>query len=156
MSADPEGRPEAGIIGRTLRLMLALLLGWMLFTVLRSEPLAVGLNVLGVLAGITISYTIVHLATVRFRATLPRWLGSALVLAPFLVLFAVAGPTARLAAIGFAALSLLVQTVRADSGSVVMAIPALLTRRPTHLAGIVFSPIDLIERHLTGPGGLPG
>jgi hypothetical protein len=156
MSADPKERPEAGIIGRTLRLMLGLLFGWMLFTVLRSEPPAFTLTVLGVLAGITLTYTIVHLAASRYRAGLRPWPGSALALAPFVVLFVVGGPSVRLGAIAFAAISLLLQTIRADAGCVLMAIPALLTRTPTHLAGIVFAPIDLIERNLTGPGGLPG
>lgn len=156
MSADHRERIETGIIGRTLRLMLGLLFGWMLFTVLRSEPTGFGLRALAALAAITIAYLILHLAIHRYRAGVPRWLGSALVLAPFVVLFVTGGSIARLGAIGYVALSMLLQTIVADGGCILMALPALLTRRPTHLAGIVFAPIDLIERHLTGPGGLPG
>jgi predicted acyltransferase len=156
MNTNPSERPAAGIIGRTLRLMLGLLFGWMLFTVLRSEPPAFGLRVLGVFAGITLCYSLVHLAVGRSGRGLHAWLGSAFMLVPFVVLFAAGGPTARLAAIGFSAISLVVQTIRADAGCILMALPALLTRRPSRLAGIVFAPIDLIERNLTGPGGLPG
>jgi predicted acyltransferase len=156
MNTNTSERPAAGIIGRTLRLMLGLLLGWMLFTVLRSESPAFGLRVLGIFAGITLCYTLVHLAIGRSGSRLHAWLGSTLMLLPFVVLFAAGGPSAQLAAIGFSAISLVVQTIRADAGCMLMALPALLSRRPSHLAGIVFAPIDLIERNLTGPGGLPG
>jgi hypothetical protein len=53
-------------------------------------------------------------------------------------------------------LSFLLQTLRGDGGFEALAIPAALFRRPTHLRGILFAPIDLVEKHLTGPGGLPG
>ncbi len=48
------------------------------------------------------------------------------------------------------------QTVRADGSCDVLAIPNGLMKPPTHLAGILFAPIDFVEKHLSGPGGLPG
>ncbi len=156
MDASQAGRLEAGVIGRTLRLMLGLLLGWMVFTVLRSEDAGFGIRVLAVFAGISFAYVLLHAVINRYGSGLNRWLGGVSALAPIVLLFAIGGSSEQLAAVGFVGLSLLLQTIRADAGCVVMAIPALLSRRPTHLAGVLFAPIDWIERHLTGPGGLPG
>ncbi len=146
----------AGIIGRTLRLMLGLLLGWMSYTVMRGEASQHNLRTLAVLAGVTVSYTILHVAIRRYGGRLHRWLGSVLALLPVVLVFALGGPLGRLTSVAFIGASLLLQTIRGDAGAVVLAIPALLTGKPTHLGGILFAPIDWIEKHLTGPGGLPG
>jgi len=70
--------------------------------------------------------------------------------------FLALGPLGRVGSVAYAAISFLLQTVRADGSCVVMAIPAFISGRPSELPGILFSPIDLVEKHLTGPGGLPG
>ena len=60
MTTSTTAAPEVGIIGRTLRLMLAVLLGWMAFTVLRTERMAFNLWVLGYTAGVVVSYLLVY------------------------------------------------------------------------------------------------
>ncbi len=147
---------KAGIIGRTLRLMLGMLLGWMTFTVMRTEDAAFTVRILAVFAGVTAFYAIVHLLIRRYGAGLNRWLGAALALLPVALLFALGGAVGRVASVAYLGLSLLLQAIRGDGGCEVMAIPALLFGRRTHLVCILFSPIDWVEKHLTGPGGLPG
>ncbi len=146
----------AGIIGRTLRLMLGLLLGWITFTVLWMEHRPFHLRALAALGAVTLFYVLALLALNRYGAGLNRWSGSLLALAPFILLFAFGQAEVRVACAAYGGLSLLLQTLRADDGCEVLSIPTALLRRRTRFAGILFAPIDLVERHLTGPGGLPG
>ncbi len=156
MGTAPPGKQEAGIIGRTLRLMLALLLGFMTYTVTRTEDKSFSLRLLTAFGCVTVFYAVVHLVLRRYGTGLHRWYGALGALAPLVLAFALGGLLGRSVASAYLGLSLLLQTFRGDGGSEVLAIPAALFHRPTHLAGILFAPIDLVEKHLTGPGGLPG
>ncbi|MDH3458752.1 MAG: hypothetical protein OER90_18070 [Gemmatimonadota bacterium] len=156
MTLTERSPPAAGIIGRTLRLMLGGLLAWMTFTVMRAEDQAFNLRVLAVGSGVTVFYGVVHFVVVRFGAHLNRWLGAALAVAPVVLVFAFGGSVGRVAAVAYIGVSLLLQAVRGDGGCEVLAIPAVALGRRTHLMCLLFSPIDWVEKHLTGPGGLPG
>lgn len=156
MSSRESAGVPAGIIGRTLRLMLGSLFGWMAFTVMRAEEGAFNLRVLALFGGMTAFYAVVYAVVRRLGPRVHRWYGAAFAVVPAVLVFAVGGPIARVATSAYLALSLLVQTLRADGGCEVLALPALVLGGRTHLAGILFSPIDLVEKHLTGPGGLPG
>jgi len=156
MSTAPAGKQEAGIIGRTLRLMLAMLLGFMTYTVMHTEDKSFNLRLLAAFGCVTVFYAVLHLLVRRYGTRLNRWYGAVAVLAPLVLAFALGGLLGRAAASAYLGLSFLLQTLRGDGGSEVLAIPAALVRRPTHLAGVLFAPIDLVEKHLTGPGGLPG
>ena len=156
MAARQPGRHQAGIIGRALRLMLALLLGWMSFIVMRFEDAAFNLRILAVCLAITVFYAILHFIVSSYATELNRWLGAAFAVAPVILLFTVGGPLGQVVVLTYVGVSLLLQTIRADSSCEVLSIPTALLRRPTHLTGILFAPIDLVEKHLTGPGGLPG
>jgi hypothetical protein len=147
---------EAGVIGRTLRLMLALLLGLMTYTVMRTDGKAFTLRLLTAVGGVTVGYALLYFVLRRYGTGLHRWYGALGVLAPLALAFTLGGLLGRAAASAYLGLSFLLQTFRGDGGSEVLAVPAALFRRPTHLAGILFAPIDLVEKHLTGPGGLPG
>jgi hypothetical protein len=149
-------RPAAGIIGRALRLMLGMLFVWMTYTVMRSEDAAFNLRVLAAFVGMTVFYGIAHFVVSRYGARLNRWFGAVLAVAPVVLVFALGGPLGRVAAVAYIGMSLLLQAIRGDGGCEVMAIPAMMLGRRTHLVCILFSPIDWIEKHLTGPGGLPG
>jgi hypothetical protein len=153
--ADP-GPRELGIIGRTLRLMLAMLLGWMVFTVMRSEYSTFRLWVVGLSLGVLVFHLGVHFAVRLWGARLHPWSGSVLVLVPLALLFALGGLPGRHAVALYLAASYLVEAVWGQGACEVLALPSLLVRRNTHLMGILFAPVDLVEKHLTGPGGLPG
>nr|NIM49147.1 hypothetical protein [Gemmatimonadales bacterium] len=85
-----------------------------------------------------------------------RWFGAVLAVAPVVLLFALGGALGRVASVAYIGSSLLLQAIRGDAGCEVMSIPAVLLRRRSHLLCLLFSPIDWVEKHLSGPGGLPG
>lgn len=153
--AHPPPR-QPGIIGRTLRLMLGLLFGWMTFTVMRAADTDFNLRVFIILAITTASYVVVYYVISKYATGAHPWLGAAVAVAPVILMFAFGGSLGRVASVAYVGASLLVQVLRGDGGCEVLAIPAVLIGGRTHLACILFAPIDLVERHLTGPGGLPG
>lgn len=136
--------------------MLGGLLVWMTVTVMRAEDRAFNLRVLAALAGTTVFYGIVHLVVERYGAHLNRWFGALLAVTPVVLVFALGGSVGRAVAVAYVGVSLLLQAVRGDGGCEVLAIPAIVLRRRTHLICLLFSPIDWVEKHLSGPGGLPG
>ncbi len=156
MTRKLAGQHSAGIIGRTLRLMLGLLFGWMTYTVVRFQDTGSNVRILALSAGLLAFYAITHLVIARHGSGLHRWYGSVLVVVPIVLVFAFGGSLGRVASVAYVGASLLLQAIRADGGCEVLSIPAAAFRKPTHLRGILFSPIDLVEKHLTGPGGLPG
>ncbi|NIM52740.1 MAG: hypothetical protein GTN78_05420, partial [Gemmatimonadales bacterium] len=120
---------NAGIIGRTLRLMLGMLLGWMTYTVMRFEDTAFNLRILAAFGGVTTFYAILHFVISRYGAGLHRWFGAALAVAPVVLLFALGGALGRVASVAYIGSSLLLQAIRGDAGCEVMSIPAVLLRR---------------------------
>ena len=156
MNSNQAQQHTAGIIGRTLRLMLAILLLWMTYIAMRMDDRTFNLRVLEVFVGLTVFYAIIHFVISRFVTGLNPWYGAALAVAPVITVFVIGGPLGRVASVAFIGVSLLLQAIRGDGGCEVMAIPSLLFGRRTHLMCIFFSPIDWVEKHLSGPGGLPG
>jgi len=147
---------QPGIIGRTLRLMLGVLLGWMTYTVMRTSDAQFNVRVLTVVAGVTGFYVILHFVINRYLTNLHPWYGAVIAVAPVIVAFGFGGPHGRLASVAYVGVSLLLQVLRRDGGCEVLSIPSVVLGTRTHLACILFAPIDLVEKHLTGPGGLPG
>jgi len=155
MTMNQPDTQRVGIIGRTLRLMLALLLGWMSFTTMRQEDTTFNLRILAVSLAIGMLYGVLHIVLSSNTDKVNRWSGAAIAVAPVILLFVFGSPLVQAGVLIYVGLSLLFQTVRADGNCEVLAIQSALVKQPTHLAGILFAPIDLIEQHLLGPGGLP-
>ena len=156
MSTNQPGQQKTGIIGRALRLMLGALLCWMTYTVMSAQVTPFNLKVLWIFGGLLIFHLIVHVAIVRFGPDLNRWLGAFFVVLPLLALFVFGGQTGRVAAVGYVGVSLLLLTVKGNSANAALYLPSLLSGRETHLRCLLFAPIDLIEKNLSGPGGMPG
>ena len=147
-------RRKAGPIGRALRLLVGVCLAIITVPVYLRAGWAYDLRSLGLFAGLTLFYTLIHLVVSRLLPNLNGWVGAVLAVAPaFLVWFfgqgggplfgQGEGGTAALTYIG---LSLLIDVVRADAGCETMAIPSLLLRERTHLPCLLFFPIDMLER----------
>jgi len=151
-AARAPGR-TAGIIGRTLRLMVGLLLLWMTYAVMSRRQAADNLDVLWVGLGMIFCYLVLHLMARRYR--LHPWYGALLALAPLALMFFVGGWVPRVAAVAYLGSSLVLQALRGDGGCAALAIQGLATRSRTHLGCILFLPVDWVESHLSGPGGLP-
>lgn len=111
------------------------------------------LRSLGIMVGLVLFYTLVHFVVSRYLAGLNRWVGAILAVTPVFVVWYLGqggGPLfgqgeGGTAAITYIGVSLLIDALRADAGCEVMAIPGLLVGNRTHLACIVFSPIDAVE-----------
>jgi ABC-type arginine/histidine transport system permease subunit len=136
--------------------MFALLLGWMAFTTMRMEGATFNLRVLAVSLAIGAVYSALHLVMSSRARKVNRWLGAVAVIVPIILLFASGGPLVQSGVLIYVGLSSLLQSLRGDGSCEVLAIPSVMFKPATHLAGILFAPIDAIEKHMSGPGGLPG
>jgi len=152
-----ESTARAPRFGRVARLSFgAFLLVWIVPNFL-GAPIQLGLPALGVAIGLAVFYSVFHLVVLRFFPGTNRWWGAILAnlfLAAVLVLGQPGGPVfgqgeGVLGTAVFIGLSLVLAAVRADPGCEMMSIPAILSKQHTHLACILFSPIDWIERKVS-------
>ena len=91
----------------------------------------------------------VHLLVTRYCGWLRPWFGAAIAVTPTVLVFQGGGVFAA-GAILFIALSLLPIAALGHPDCEVLAFPALVLGRRTHLACILFSPIDWEEGKITG------
>ncbi len=144
---------KAGPIGRALRLIVAVYLVVIDVPVLLEAGSAYNLRTLGLVIALTAFYLLVHWTVSRYARNLDRWLGAILAVTPVLLVWFFGQGGGLLfgqgeggtAAITYLAISLLIDVVRSDSGCEVMAIPGLILGDRTHLACIVFCPVDTME-----------
>jgi hypothetical protein len=156
MSNNQPAQHKAGIIARTLRMMLGALLCWMAYTVMSEQNTGFNLNVLWVFGGVLIFYLLTHVAIIRFRPDLHRWFGALLVVLPILTLFLFGGQAGRVAVVGYVGISMLLLAAKGSGVNGLLYVPALLSGKETQIGCLLFAPIDLIEKNLGGPGGMPG
>ncbi len=135
------------IIGRILRFCLGL------FFVFEVWPVYQSVNSEGVIIrltwalGLLLFYIAIHLFIVKYISNLNRVIGAILAFGPLLAVFFIGyGGPAATGALTFLAASLIVASLRADPGCEVMSLPAIILGKHSHLACLLFSPIDLIER----------
>ncbi len=148
-----ENTRKAGPIGRMVRLVVAICLVVIDAPVLLEAGSGYNLRTLGLVMGLTVFYMLLHWTVSHYLRNLDRCLGAILAVTPvFLVWFYGQGDgllfgqgEGGTAAITYVAISLLIDVVRSDSGCEVMAIPSLILGKRTHLACIVFCPIDAME-----------
>lgn len=145
MPPDLSGR---WTVGRVLRLVLGVVLlidVAPLFARARGGQLATWV---GVTIGLVAGYAAIHLVVSRFVPRLNAWIGAVLALSPVVLVYGLGGPAGRVGSVTFLGISLLVAGWRGDLGCEVMSIPGLAFGRRTHLACLLFSPIDWLERRL--------
>jgi hypothetical protein len=115
-----------------------------------SGDTTLNLQAAGMVMGLLLLYTVVHLAISRFLPSINAWLGAVIALAPAILTFALVDPSLRFSLVLFIGVSLVVTAIRADGGCEVMTLPGMLMGKRTHLVCIVFSPLDWIEEKITG------
>ena len=147
MSEGIEARP----VGRIVRLLMG---GLLTIHVPASHLIGASpsltVQVAGVVFGLIVFYALVHVLISRFVATINRWLGAVLAIAPVFLVFLMGGPPVQLGVLLFLGVSLLLTGLRADGGCEVMALPGMILGKRTHLVCIVLSPLDWAEEKLTG------
>lgn len=156
MANKQPGQHKTGIIARTLRLMLGVLLCWMTYTVMSAENTTFNLKVLWAFGGVLVFYLLIHIIIEKYLPTLHRWFGALPVLVPILAFFVFGDQTSRVAAVGYVGISMLLLAVRGSGVNGLLFLPALLSGKETHIGCLLFAPIDMIEQNLGGPGGMPG
>jgi len=145
---------RAGRIGRSLRLLVAVCLVIIDAPVLLRAGWRYNLSTFALVLGLTLFYALVHYVVSRHIPKLNRTLGALLAVTPVVLVwyfgqgggYLFGSGEGGTAAITYVAISLLIDVVRADSGCEVMALPGLLFRERTHLACLLFFPIDMLER----------
>ena len=136
-------------IGRILRFLLA---GLLIATV---APHYLGaswqnnLKIVAAIGALTILYTAMHLIISKYALRLNRWLGALLAITPAVLFFVLGGGIGQMAALSYIGGSLFVDSFNGDSGCEVMALPGIFSGERTHLACILFTPLDWIEQKLT-------
>ncbi len=136
-------------IGRILRFLMA---GFLIATV---APHYLGaswqsnLKIVAAIGALTILYTAMHLLISKYVPRLNRWLGALLAITPAALLFLLGGGIGQMGAMSYIGGSLFIDSFNGDSGCEVMALPGIFSGERTHLACLLFSPLDWIEEKLT-------
>jgi hypothetical protein len=153
MSEVPADRisalPAATPVSRLLRVALGLGLLAMAGPPVMDAPLNRQLQIAAVFIALIGLYTAVHLAVSRYFGWLHPWLGAVVAAVPAVLVF-LTGDIYAAGVVLFIGASLLLMAATGQPGCEVLAFPALILGRRTHLACLLFSPIDWIEGMLRG------
>jgi len=136
-------------IGRILRLLLGIFFVTEVVPVYQEVTLLGTFIRIGWALALIVFYILLHFIVVKYFPKVNKVAGAILAFGPFLAVFFIGyGGPAATGALTFLAASLIAAAVRGDTGCEVMSLPAIVLGKHTHLACILFSPIDLIEKGL--------
>ena len=141
--------PESMPLSRVLRLVLGLSMLAMITPALLGASWNGRLRVVVVFAALIVVYTAVHYLVSRYLGWLHPWVGSVIAVTPAFLVFLL-GDAYMVGVIAFIGLSLILIAALGHPGCEVLAFPALILGRRTHLACILFSPLDWIEGKVMG------
>lgn len=146
METDNKSKYQARYIGRILRFLLGVFFVSEVWPVYQDVTAEGALIRLGWAIGLVLFYTMLHLIINKYAPNFNKVVGAVLAFAPFLAVFIMGyGGPAATGALTFLSVTLIVAAIRADPGCEVMSIPALFSKKHTHLACLLFSPIDWCE-----------
>ncbi len=135
-------------IGRILRFLMGVfMLGLIVPQIPWGSWMTVGM-IAGAFVALTAGYTAIHFAVRRFAPNINRWLGAVVAVLPVALLFVFGGAIGQIASVGYVGTSVLIDSINGDAGCEVMAIPGLLLKKRTHLACLLFTPLDWVENKL--------
>jgi hypothetical protein len=154
---------SAGPVGRLLRVAIGVLLLGSTAGFYRNGSAEFVLRSAAVGVFLIVVYILLRRLVGNRSAVVGSWLGAMLALVPLVLVYALGaggGPIfgageGQLGALTFLGVSLVLAGLRADSGCEVMAVPNALAGKRNHLACLVFSPIDRLERRWRGSGRAP-
>ncbi len=135
-------------IGRILRFLLATFLLERVVPAIAGASWTTNAMIAGVILGLLAGYTAIHFSVWRYAPELNRWLGSVLAMTPAALLFVFGDVIGQISVAGYVGVSLLIDSINGDCGCEVMAIPGILFNKRTHLACLLFSPLDWLESKL--------
>jgi len=136
-------------VGRILRLLLGIFFVTEVYPVYRDVTWEGVIIRASFAIGLVLFYVLLHMIVVKYLLRVNRIIGAILAFGPFLTVFFLGyGGPAATGALTFIATSLIMAAIKADSGCEVMSLPAIILGKHTHLACLLFSPIDFIESSL--------
>ena len=142
-------KPKARIIGRILRLLLGIFFLTEVWPVYVAVTWQGAIERLAWALGLVIFYQMTHIVLAKTTLNFNNLIGALIAFGPLLAVFFIGyGGPAATGALTFLSVSLILAGVRGDSGCEVMTIPAMLSRKHTHLPCLLFSPIDWCERKI--------
>lgn len=156
------GPERPGAVGRVIRLGAGVVLIVGMARYIASGSGSFALRAASIAAALFAIYVLMHRVLSRHRgAGAARWLTSVIALVPVVLAYALGlgkvpifgSGAGQVGALIFLGVSLIVAGFRGDSGCEVMALPNALFGRRCHLACIVFSPIDGLEKRLSARKG---
>ena len=142
----------AGPIGRGLRFLLGVWFIVLVVPYFRTRGWPSILATAGLVLGLLVVYSLIHLGVSNYLPNLNRWVGAILAWIPAVLVFVFGTAQAQVAVLTFASLSLILASLRGDPGCEVMSIPGAIFKKHTHLVCIVFSPIDWLEAKIFKSG----
>ena len=138
----------ARLFGRLLRFATGAFLLYSVFPFIRGSDGAFLASTVITIALILAFYTALHFAIAKYFASLNKWLGAFLAVTPVEIVYLFVEPAGGTSVVTYVGASLILAAARGDGGCEVMAFPALLVGRFTHLVCIAFSPIDWVEEKI--------
>ncbi len=136
-------------VGRILRFLLGAFLSVLIEPAIAQLSWTTIAIIGGVILGLLAGYTAIHFSVWRFAPNLNRWLGAMLAMAPVTLLWVFGEVIGQISAASYIGISLFIDSISGDSGCELMAIPGILTKKRTHLACLLFTPLDWLESKLT-------
>lgn len=134
-------------IGRILRFILGVFFVTEVWPVYKALTVEGTFIRLGWALALLLFYVILHSAILKLAIKINPTVGAIWAFAPFLAVFFIGyGGPAATGALTFLSVSLITASLRGDPGCEVMSIPAAVSGKHTHLACLLFSPIDWCER----------
>lgn len=151
----PDRREKALPVGRILRLFIGLVLLAAVIPVYWRVSARFLFGTALLILGLLAVFSLIHMLVSRGLLGVNSWFGATLANA-LLVAVYIAGCAGwlllrgegQVAAVTFLGASLLLAAIRGDAGCEVMSIPNAFFGGHSHLACVVFSPIDWLERKL--------
>lgn len=141
---------KARIFGRIFRFCLGAFFVTEVWPVYRDGSIEGALIRLGWVVSLVFFYVALHFIILKYTPHLNKIIGAILAFGPLLAVFFIGyGGPAATGALTFLAVSLIIAAIRADPGCEVMSIPAVISGTHTHLACLLFSPIDWCESKLS-------
>ena len=116
-------------MGRTLRLLVGLLLTVEISRHLTEINAGLASQMLGIAVGLFLFYALLHFLVSRHLRGLNPCLGAVLAVMPTAFVYALGGGPGKLGSVLFIGISLILASVRADGGCEVMAIPDCCSER---------------------------
>lgn len=153
-----DGVTSAGPVGRVVRVAIGVLLLGSIAGFYRSGSTEFVVRSAAVGVGLVVVYVLLRRLVGSISAVVGSWLGAVLALVPLVVVYSLGAGggsifgagEGQLGVLTFLGVSLVLAGLRADSGCEVLAVPNALAGQRSHLACLVFSPIDRLERRWRG------